>query len=209
MGRYTGPVCRLCRREGACLFLKGDRCQSDKCGVQRRDYPPGQHGQRRSKATEYGRQLRAKQRIKRAYGLRERQFRNIFDRAEHMRGVTGENLLVLLERRFDSIAYRLGFGATRAEARQLITHGHFLVNGRRLDIPSALVRPGDVVELRERSRGVARINEALDGVMRQGLPSWLELDRSAFRGTVKTLPLREELNTPEFQEQLVVELYSK
>lgn len=209
MGRYTGPVCRLCRREGMCLFLKGDRCRSDKCGVQRRDYPPGQHGQRRAKVTEFGLQLREKQRLKRAYGLRERQFRTLFARAERMRGVTGENLLVLLERRFDSIVYRLGFGTTRAEARQLISHGHFLVNGRRLDIPSARVRPGDVVELREKSRSVARINDALDGVLRLGLPSWLELDRGAFRGTVKSLPLREELTAPAFQEQLIVELYSR
>ena len=209
MGRYLGPVCRLCRREGMCLFLKGDRCETDKCGLQRRDYPPGQQGQRRVKISEFGRQLREKQRVKRSYGLRERQFRSLFDRAERMRGVTGENLLALLERRLDNTVYRLGFGVTRAEARQLVSHGHVLVNGRRLDIPSALTRPGDVVELREKSRRIVRVNEALDGAARRGVPSWLELERPVFRGTVKALPQREELTAPEFQEHLIVELYSK
>jgi len=192
-----------------CLFLKGDRCESDKCGLQRRDYPPGQQGQRRTKISGFGRQLREKQRVKRTYGLRERQFRSLFDRAERMHGVTGENLLVLLERRLDNTVYRLGFGVTRAEARHLVNHGHVLVNGRRLDIPSALTRPGDVVELRERSRRIVRINEALDGAVSRGVPAWLELERSAFRGTVKALPQREELTMPEFQEHLIVELYSK
>jgi small subunit ribosomal protein S4 len=209
LGRYLGPVCRLCRREGQCLHLKGDRCHADKCGIQRRNYPPGQHGQRRTKVSEYGLQLREKQKLRRTYGLREKQFRNLFARAERMKGVTGENLLLMLEGRFDSTVYRLGFGATRAEARQLVNHGHFLLNGRKLDIPSARVRPGDIVELREKSRRLVRINEALDGVLRQGVPSWLELDRTAFRGTVKSLPAREELTAPSFQERLVVELYSK
>lgn len=210
MSRYIGPACRLCRREGACLFLKGDRSLSEKCGLQRRDYPPGQHGQvRRKKISAYGRQLREKQRVKRFYSIQERQFRRFFRRAERMRGITGENLLLLLESRLDSIVYRLGFGSTRAEARQLITHGHFRVNNRKVAIPSYLVHPGDVVELRERSRPIARINEALDGAIRRGFPSWVELDRPQYRGTVKTLPVREELTIPEFQEQLIVEFYSK
>lgn len=209
MGKYTGPVCRLCRREGMCLFLKGDRALSGKCGLQRRETPPGQHGQRRVKLSEYGRQLREKQRTKRAYGLRERQFHTLFEKAERMKGVTGENLLILLERRLDTVVYRLGFASTRAEARQLINHGHFRVNGRKVNIPSCLVRPGDVVELRERSRPIARINECLDGALRRGFPSWVELNRPEYRGTVKTLPVRDELTTPAFQEQLIVELYSK
>lgn len=192
-----------------CLFLKGERSYSDKCGLRRRAYPPGQHGLRRAKVSDFGRQLREKQRIRRAYGLLERQFRSTFAKAERMRGVTGENLLVLLERRLDSIAYRLGFAATRAGARQLVCHGHILVNGRKVDIPSCLLRPGDVVELRQRSRRIAAVNDALDGARRRGFPSWVELDREAFRGVLKTLPVREELTTPEFQEHLVVELYSK
>lgn len=209
MARYIGPACRLCRREGMCLFLKGDRSLSEKCGIQRRDYPPGQHGQRRIKISAYGLQLREKQRAKRSYGMLEKQFRSFFVKAERMKGVTGENLLLLLERRLDSIVYRLGFGNTRAEGRQLINHGHFLVNGRKVTIPSYLVRPGDTVELREKSRRIAHINEALDGALRRGFPSWVELDRSEYRGSVKSLPVREELTRPAFQEHLIVELYSK
>lgn len=209
MARYTGAVCRLCRREGNKLFLKGDRCYTDKCAIERRNYAPGQHGQRRGKVSDYGVQMREKQKMKRSYGLLENQFRACFDKADRMRGVTGENLLLLLERRLDSMTYRLGFATSRAEARQLVRHGHFKVNGRRVNIPSYTVRPGDVIELRERSRQNARINESLDGVMRRGIPSWIELNREAFKGTVKTLPVREELTTPAFQEQLVVELYSK
>lgn len=209
MARYTGPVCRLCRRENMKLFLKGDRCHTDKCAVERRNYAPGQHGQGRTKATNYGTQLREKQRVKRTYGLLEAQFRAYFEMADRMKGMTGETLLVLLERRLDSMVYRFGFGTSRAEARMLVRQGHFLVNGRKVNIPSFLVRPGDVVELREKSRKVTRINEALDGVMRRGIPSWLELDRAAFKGTVKTLPVREEMTTPTFQEHLIVELYSK
>jgi len=191
------------------LFLKGDRCYTDKCGVERRNYAPGQHGQGRVKVSEYGVQLREKQRMKRTYGLLEKQFRAYFDKADRMKGVTGENLLVLLERRLDSMVYRLGFTTSRNEARLLVRQGHFLVNGRKVTIPSYLVRPNDIVELREKSRKVARINEALDGVMRRGVPSWVELDRDAFKGTVKTLPVREEMTTPVFQEHLIVELYSK
>ena len=209
MARYTGPVCRMCRRENTKLFLKGDRCHTDKCAVERRNYAPGQHGQGRIKVSDYGTQLREKQRVKRTYGLLEKQFHAYFDKADRMKGVTGENLLVLLERRIDSMVYRMGFASARNEGRSLVRQGHFLVNGRRVDIPSYLVRPGDVVELREKSRQVARINEALDGVMRRGLPSWVELDRAAFKGIVKTLPVREEMTTPAFQEHLIVELYSK
>ncbi len=209
MARYTGPVCRLCRRENMKLFLKGDRCHTDKCAVERRNYAPGQHGQGRVKVSDYGTQLREKQRVKRTYGLLEKQFRAYFVKAERMKGVTGENLLVLLERRLDSMVYRLGFATSRNEARLLVRQGHFMVNGRKVNVPSYLVRPGDTVELREKSRQVARVNEALDGVMRRGIPSWVELDRAAFKGTVKTLPVREEMTTPVFQEHLIVELYSK
>lgn len=191
------------------LFLKGDRCFTEKCAVERRNYAPGQHGQGRIKVSDYGTQLREKQRVKRTYGLLESQFRSYFEKADRMKGVTGENLLVLLERRLDSMLYRLGFSASRNEARLLARQGHFTVNGRRVNIPSYSVRVGDVIELREKSRKIACINESLDGVMRRGLPSWVELDRTGFKGTVKTLPVREEMTTPTFQEQLIVELYSK
>ncbi|PNU21593.1 30S ribosomal protein S4 [Geothermobacter hydrogeniphilus] len=209
MARYTGSVCRQCRRENMKLFLKGDRCYTDKCAIERRNYAPGQHGQGRIKVSDYGTQLREKQRVKRTYGLLEKQFRSYFKKADQMKGVTGENLLVLLERRLDSMVYRLGFASSRNESRQLVRHGHFLVNGRKVNIPSYLVRPGDEITLREKSREVVRINEALDGVMRRGVPSWVELDRAGFKGTVKTLPVREEMTTPAFNERLIVELYSK
>ncbi len=209
MARYTGSVCRLCRRETTKLFLKGDRCHTDKCAVERRNYAPGQHGQGRIKVSNYGLQLREKQKLRRTYGLLEGQFHSYFEKADRMKGVTGENLLVLLERRLDSIVYRLGFATSRKEARQLIRHNHFRVNGHKVNIPSYLVRPGDSIELREKSRETARINESLDGVMRRGIPSWVELDRQAFKGSVKALPVRDELTTPAFQEKLVVELYSK
>jgi len=209
LSRYSGPVCRQCRRENAKLFLKGDRCYTDKCALERRNYAPGQHGQRRTKVSDYGTQLREKQKVKRTYGLQEKQFRLYFSKADQMKGVTGENLLMLLERRLDSAIYRLGFSVSRAQARTLVRHGHFQVNGQKVNIPSYLVRPNDVVSLREKSREVACINESLDSVMRRGLPSWVELERDAFQGTIKTLPVRSELTTPEFQEQLIVELYSK
>lgn len=209
MARYTGSVCRMCRRENMKLFLKGDRCHTDKCAVERRNYAPGQHGQGRIKVSDYGTQLREKQRVKRTYGLLEKQFRSYFKKADRMKGVTGENLLVLLERRLDSMVYRLGFATSRNESRQLVRHGHFLVNGQKVNIPSYLVRPGDTIELREKSRQVVSINEALDGVMRRGVPSWVELDRAAFKGTIKTLPVRDEMTTPAFNERLIVELYSK
>lgn len=208
MARYTGPSCRLCRREGTKLFLKGDRCYSDKCAVERRNYPPGQHGQRRPKFSSYGEQLREKQKVKRIYGLLERQFRLTFERAERQRGITGANLLVLLERRLDNMVYRLGFAPSRAAARQLVTHGHFTVNGRKVNIPSYLVSPGDVIELKPSSRNIQMIQESLEAVVRRGVPSWLELDKEQFRGKVLALPTREELTMP-VREQLIVELYSK
>jgi len=209
LSRYSGPVCRQCRRENSKLFLKGDRCYTDKCALERRNYAPGQHGQRRTKVSDYGTQLREKQKMKRTYGLQEKQFRLYFAKADRMKGVTGENLLMLLERRLDSAIYRLGFAVSRAQARTLVRHGHFQVNGQKVNIPSYLVRPNDVVTLREKSREVACINESLDSVMRRGVPSWVELERDAFKGIIKTLPVRSELTTPEFQEQLIVELYSK
>jgi small subunit ribosomal protein S4 len=208
LARYIGPVCRLCRREGIELFLKGDRCFTDKCAVKRRGYPPGQHGQRRPKHSDYGTQLREKQKAKRLYGLLERQFRNYFEKAEKMKGKTGENLLILLERRLDSVVYKLGFAQTRRESRQMVRHGHFLVAGKKVNIPSFLVKPGDVIELKEKSRKVVGINEALDAVVRKGIPAWVELDRTNFRGVIKTFPTRVDVREP-IQEQLIVELYSK
>jgi small subunit ribosomal protein S4 len=208
LARYREAVCRLCRREGIELYLKGDRCFTDKCAIKRRGYPPGQHGQRRPKHSDYGVQLREKQKAKRIYGLLERQFRNAFEKADRMKGKTGDNLLILLERRLDSVAYKLGFAVTRRESRQMVGHGHFLVGGRKVNIPSFLVRPGDVIELREKSRKIPSVNEALDAVVRKGIPSWLELDRENFRGSVKALPSRAEIKEP-IQEQLIVELYSK
>ncbi len=208
MARYREAVCRLCRREGIELYLKGDRCFTDKCAIKRRGYPPGQHGQRRPKHSDYGVQMREKQKAKRIYGLLERQFRNYFEKADRMKGKTGENLLVLLERRLDNVVYKLGFTATRRESRQMVRHGHFLVGGRKVNIPSFLVRSGDVVMLREKSRTIPTLNESLDAVVRKGIPSWLELDRENYRGTVKALPSRAEIKEP-IQEQLIVELYSK
>ena len=208
MARYTGPSCRLCRRENTELFLKGDRCYTDKCAIKRRNYPPGQHGQGRSKTSDYGVQLREKQKVKRMYGLLEKQFRGYFERADRMKGVTGTNLLTLLERRLDNVVYRLGFASSRAESRQLVSHGHFTLNGRKATIPSMQVKTGDRLELREKSQKVAQINESLDAVVRRGIPQWLELERDAFKGTVKVLPVREDITTP-IQEQLIVELYSK
>lgn len=209
MARYTGPVCRLCRREEMKLFLKGDRCYTDKCAFERRSHAPGQHGQsRRRKTSEYGEQLREKQKVKRMYGLLERQFKNYYLRASRMKGVTGENLLRLLERRLDNVVYRLGFAANRSDARQIVTHRHVEVNGRRVNIPSFLVKPGDVVTVREADRKMARIEEALAGVDRRGVPSWLELDKDNFQGKVISMPNRQDITMP-IREQLIVELYSK
>jgi small subunit ribosomal protein S4 len=208
VARYTGAVCRLCRREGLKLFLKGERCYTDKCSIERRNYPPGEHGQARPKFSEYAIQLREKQKLRRIYGLLEGQFRRYFDLADRSKGVTGDVLLQLLERRLDNIAYRLGFATSRAEARQLVRHGHLTVNGRKVDVPSYLVRAGDVVSVRERSRRIARIAESLAVAQRRGVPDWLEVDAEGFRGTVKALPTRADLTMP-INEKLVVELYSK
>jgi small subunit ribosomal protein S4 len=208
VARYIGPVCRLCRREGIKLFLKGERCYTDKCAIERRSYPPGQHGQGRSKSTEYSLQLREKQKLKRIYGVLERQFRRVFTLAERRRGITGENLLSLLESRLDNMIYRMGFAPSRSEARQLVRHGHFLVNQRRVTIPSYLVKPGDEIQVRESSRKVVRIQESLELAQRRGVPEWLEVNKDAFAGRVRALPTRAELTLP-INEQLIVELYSK
>jgi small subunit ribosomal protein S4 len=209
MARYTGPVCRLCRREEMKLFLKGERCYTEKCGIDRRAYPPGQHGQaRRRKRSDYGEQLREKQKVKRIYGLAERQFRGYYYRASRMKGVTGENLIQLLERRLDNVVYRMGFACDHAEGRQLVLHGHFTVNGRRVNIPSYLVRSGDVVAVKEKSRTITRVVDALAAVDRRGVPAWLDVDKNDFKGTVKALPGRADV-TMDIREQLIVELYSK
>jgi small subunit ribosomal protein S4 len=208
VGRYTEAVCRHCRREGLKLFLKGERCYTDKCAIERRNYPPGEHGQARPKFSEYSIQLREKQKLRRMYGVLEGQFRRYFTMADRARGVTGETLLQLLERRLDNIVYRLGFATSRSEARQLVGHGHFQVNGRKVDRPSFLVRAGDAISVRERSRKVTRIQEALELAQRRGVPDWLEVSAEAFSGTVKALPTRADLTMP-INEKLVVELYSK
>ena len=208
MARYRASVCRLCRREGLKLFLKGERCYTDKCAIERRNYPPGEHGQGRVKFSEYSLQLREKQKLKRMYRLLEGQFRRLFEKADRTKGITGETLMILLERRLDNMIYRLGFANSRAEARQLVRHGHFLVNDRKIDIPSALVKPGDVITVRERSHKVDRIQEALELSQRRGVPEWLEVDRANFTGTIKALPARNDLTMP-INEKLVVELYSK
>ncbi len=208
MARYTGPSCKLCRREGEKLFLKGDRCYTDKCAFDRRPYPSGQHGQRRTKVTEYGIRLREKQKVRRIYGVLERQFRKYFAEADRIKGVTGENLLMLLERRLDSACYRLGFAATRSDARQLVRHRHVRVNGKIVSIPSYCVKPGDKVSIHERSRETTRVKLALEGVDRRGVPEWLELDKGAFTGTVKGMPIREAITLP-IKEQFIVEFYSR
>jgi len=198
----------MCRRENMKLYLKGDRCYSDKCSYDRRPYPPGQHGQGRIKFSEYGVRLREKQKVRRMYGLLEKQYRRYFDLAERQRGVTGENLLRLLERRLDNVAYRMGFGATRAEARQLVRHNHIVVNDRRVNVPSFLVKPGDIVVIRERSRKITRIQEAMETIERRGTPEWLEVEPKEFKGTVKAMPSREAVSA-QIQEQLIVEFYSR
>lgn len=208
MARYLGSVCRLCRRENLKLFLKGERCYSDKCAIERRNYPPGQHGQRRPKFTEFSIQLREKQKVKRMYGLLEKQFRGTFDLAVKAKGITGESLLVLLERRLDNVTYRLGFASSRADARMLITHKHLLVNGKRMNIPSYFVRAGDVISVREKSRKIGRIISAMDGAQRRGVPEWAEVDREAYTGKINVLPTRSEI-TATINEKLIVELYSK
>lgn len=209
MARYAEATCRLCRREKLKLFLKGDRCYTDKCAFERRAYAPGQHGQRRGgKVSDYGIQLREKQKVKRIYGVLEKQFRRYYSRAERQKGITGTNLLILLERRLDNIVYRMGFASSRNQGRQLIRHNHFTVNGKRINIPSYHVKVGDVIEVKEKSRKIPFILEAMETVVRRETPSWLEVDGSDFRGLVKEFPNREELTMP-INEQLIVELYSK
>ncbi len=208
MARYTKSACRLCRRENLKLFLKGERCYTEKCAIDRRSYAPGQHGQSRKKFSDYGAQLREKQKVKRLYGLLETQFRNTFKEADRQKGITGEVLLFLLERRLDNTVYRLGFANSRDEARQLVRHNHFSVNQSKVNIPSYLVKPGDVIEVREKSKKVVRIQEALEGVARRGIPQWLEVDKDQMKGSVKSMPTREEITIP-IQEKLIVELYSK
>ena len=209
MARYTEAECRLCRRENIKLFLKGDRCYTDKCGFERRSYPPGQHGQRRSgKISDYGIQLREKQKAKRIYGVLERQFRKYYDKAERQKGITGTNLLVLLERRLDNIVYRMGFASSRNQARQLVRHNHFTVSGKKVNIPSFQVKIGDVVEVKDGSRKIGIIKDAIETFVRREKPTWLDVDGDNFRGVVKAFPNREELTMP-INEQLIVELYSK
>lgn len=207
--RYIGPVCRLCRREDMKLFLKGDRCYTEKCGYERRAYAPGQHGQnKKKKLSSYGEQLREKQKVKRIYGISERQFRGYYHRAARMQGITGENLLTLLERRLDNIVYRLGLASDHAEARQMVLHRHIFVNGIRVNIPSYLVRIGDQIQLREKSRTNARISDNIASSEKRGVPRWLDLDKERFQGTIQAFPDREDLTLP-IREQLIVELYSK
>jgi small subunit ribosomal protein S4 len=208
VAKYTGPVCRLCRRETVKLFLKGSRCMTEKCAVERRTFPPGQHGQARPRASEYSTQLREKQKLKRTYGVLERQFRGVFAKAERQEGVTGENLLRMLERRLDNVVYRLGFAASRTEARQLINHGHFRVNERKVNKPSFLVREGDVIAVKERSRAIVPIVSALEGVASRGVPGWLDLDPANHKGMVRGLPVKDDIQIP-VNEQLVVDLYSR
>lgn len=209
MARYRGPVCRLCRRENLKLFLKGDRCYGDKCAFDRRPYPPGQHGQRRGgKISDYRLQLREKQKVKRIYGVLESQFRRYYELAAKRKGITGVNLLIILESRLDNLVYRAGFAGSRAQARQLVRHGHILLNGRKINIPSCLLKPGDVIEVRNKSRELKVIKDSMETVVRRGIPSWIEVDKEKFKATLKDLPKREDITIP-VQEQLIVELYSK
>jgi small subunit ribosomal protein S4 len=209
LARYRGSVCRLCRRENLKLFLKGDRCYSDKCAFDRRSYPPGQHGQRRGrKISDYGIQLREKQKVKRMYGLSEKQFHLFFQRADKQKGITGTNLLVMLERRIDNVVYRMGFVNSRTQGRHFVRHNHFLVNGKKVNIPSYLIKIGDVIEIRERSRKIKAISDSLDAVVRRGVPQWMDLEKENMKGIVKGFPTREDLTMP-MQEQLIVELYSR
>jgi len=207
MARYTGPVCRLCRREGMKLYLKGDKCFSDKCPVARRSYAPGQHGQSRKKPTEYGLQLREKQKVKRFYGISESQMRKYFAMADKMKGITGENLLRLLELRLDNVVYRMGFASSRAEARQLVTHGHFLVNGAKVDIPSVILNVGDKIEVKEKSRSSEKFKELIENHSGNTV-KWVDVDLDQLRGSIISEPTREDIDIP-VEEHLIVELYSK
>ena len=206
MARYTGAVCRLCRREGQKLFLKGDRCYTDKCAITRRAYAPGQHGASKKKLSNYGLQLREKQKAKRIYGILEKQFRTYYERAEKMRGITGENLLKLLETRLDNVAFRLGYGASRNEARQLVTHGHFLVNGKRVDIASFRVSVGDTISVDEKSRATEKFKVFAENP--KTLPKWLSANPENFEASIIAEPAREDIDVP-VNETLIVELYSK
>jgi small subunit ribosomal protein S4 len=209
LSRYRGSVCRICRRENLKLFLKGDRCYSDKCAFDRRGYAPGEHGQRRrGKTSDYGIQLREKQKVKRMYGLSEKQFNLFFKRSDRQKGITGTNLLVMLERRIDNVVYRLGFVNSRTQGRHFVRHNHFLVNGKKVNIPSYMMNVGDVIELREKSKKIQAIGDSLDAVVRRGVPQWLELEKENLKGQIKSYPSREDLTMP-MQEQLIVELYSK
>jgi len=208
LARYTGSVCRQCRRENMKLFLKGDRCFSDKCSYDRRGYPPGQHGQRRSKTSDYGTQLREKQKVRRIYGISEKQFRIAFKRADRIKGITGTTLLCLLETRMDNTVFRMGFVNSRTQGRHFVRHNHFTVNGKKVNIPSYQVKKGDIIELREKSRTVQAISDSLDAIVRRGIPAWLEINKDDFKGTVVGVPTREDITLP-IQEQLIVELYSK
>ena len=209
MARYIGPVCRLCRREGMKLFLKGERCYTEKCAIEKRNLPPGQHGKlRKAKMVGYGVQLREKQKVKRIYGVLENQFRRYFEMADRTRGITGETLLQLLERRFDNVIYRLGLATSRAQARQQIRHGHFLINGKKVDIPSYSTKAGDTITVRGTSAQNASIVHAIEEVKGRGIPDWLQFDAGQLTGRVQSLPTREQINLP-VQEQLIVELYSK
>ena len=209
MARYNGPVCRLCRREGMKLFLKGERCYTEKCAIEKRNFAPGQHGKtRKSKLAGYGVQLREKQKVKRIYGVLEDQFRRYFEQAERTRGITGETLLQLLERRLDNVIYRLGLATSRPQARQLVRHGHFLINGKKVDIPSYAVKMGDEVRVRESSAKSAVVAHAIDEVKGRGVPEWLQVNAEQTLGRVLSIPTREQINLP-VQEQLIVELYSK
>ena len=209
MARYTDSSCRLCRRENLKLFLKGDRCYSEKCAFERRGYAPGDHGQAHKKQrSDYGVQLREKQKLKRLYGLLEKQFRGYFEKADQQKGITGTNLLIFLERRLDNMIFRMGLANSRVEARQLISHGHFLINSKPVNIPSYLLKAGDEVSVKEGSRKITKVLAAMETVARRGVPQWLELDKENFKASIKVLPVREDLTMP-VQEQLVVELYSK
>jgi small subunit ribosomal protein S4 len=209
LSRYRESACRLCRRENLKLYLKGDRCYSDKCAFDRRSYPPGQHGQRRGgKISDYGLQLREKQKVKRTYGLSEKQFKLTFERADRRKGITGTNLLMMLEQRLDNVVYRMGFANSRNQARQLVRHSHFLVNGKKVDIPSYQTRAGDIVEVCEKSKNIQAITEAVEAVVRRAMPQWIELDKEKMKGTVKSLPVREDITMP-IQESQIVELYSR
>lgn len=209
MARYRGSVCRLCRREGMKLFLKGQRCFSEKCAVEKRSWAPGEHGKdTRSKTLGYGLQLREKQKVKRLYGILENQFRNYFEKAVQQRGITGERLLTSLERRLDTVVLRVGFGSSPAQARQLVRHGHVLVNGRKVNIPSYLVSRGDTISLKPKAQKNEQVRLSVDLTSGQGIPQWLELDRENLKATVRELPRREDIRLP-IEEQLIVELYSK